>query len=439
MSLKNNSAPLTIRQKAKHSTLPDNLPKDYDLYCPAIWKQVHMNTRGNIFPCCEWTSMTPTLETELPQLSSYGPEGTDVLQEARETIINGKIPKGCLTCKTNESKGIKSHRQDLIGVLGTVNKNYVKDNLVDSGSIEYLDIRLGNTCNFMCNFCNPNNSHLIGKEWIADKSGPSPKNIAKQFLFREDVKKTLSKTISDHPTKEEFVESIHRYRNLKIVKLGGGEPFFQKKQTFRIIEKIPYKEKVKLRILTNCSVYDEEILQITNNFREVSLALSIDATGRTLEISRWKSNWKSIQENVRKLKKWREYCNSNLKLSLIPAMSVYTILDLPNLLEFATEQEIPTNVGFVQDPESQMINLIREKYLIKLKEKIQKRVAQGKIRKDLIDLDNIYSQLDYAILNNGIEKNTIKTFWYYQKYFERNRKYKLEKELPELFNKIKKI
>ena len=120
-------------------------------------------------------------------------------------------------------------------------------------------------------------------------------------------------------------------------------------------------------------------------------------------------------------------------------MSVYTILDLPNLLEFATEQEIPTNVGFVQDPESQMINLIREKYLIKLKEKIQKRVAQGKIRKDLIDLDNIYSQLDYAILNNGIEKNTIKTFWYYQKYFERNRNYKLEKELPELFNKIKKI
>ena len=57
----------------------------------------------------------------------------------------------------------------------------------------------------------------------------------------------------------------------------------------------------------------------------------------------------------------------NLKLSLIPAMSVYTILDLPNLLEFATEQEIPTNVGFVQEPKSQMINLIRGKYLIKLK------------------------------------------------------------------------
>ena len=130
-------------------------------------------------------------------------------------------------------------------------------------------------------------------------------------------------------------------------------------------------------------MYDEEILQVTNYFREVNLALSIDATGRTLEISRWKSNWKTIQENIRKLKKWREHRNGNLKLSLIPTMSVYTILDLPNLLEFATEQEIPTNVGFVQDPESQMINLIREKYLIKLKEKIQKRVAQGKIRKDL--------------------------------------------------------
>jgi len=424
MSLKNN---------------PDNLPKDYDLYCPAIWKQVFMNTRGSIFPCCEWTNITPTIKTKLPHLSSHGPECTDVLQEARETVMNGKIPKGCLTCKIDESKGVKSHRQTLIDVLGAVDKKHIKDNLVDAESIEYLDIRLGNTCNFMCNFCSPHNSHLIGKEWIADKNGPLPKDIAKQFLHRDSVKYTLSKTISDHPTKENFIESIHRYPNLRLVKIGGGEPFFQKKQTFRIIEKIPYKEKVELRILTNCSVYDEEILQITNNFREVHLALSIDATGRTLEISRWKSNWKSIQENIRKLKKWREHCNGNLKLSLIPAISVYTILDLPNLLEFATEQEIPTNVGFVQDPESQMINLIRGKYLIKLKGKIHKKVVQGKIRKDLVDLDSIYGQLDYATLNNGIEKNIIETFWYYQKYFERNRKYSLKEELPELYSSIKTV
>lgn len=417
MSLKNN---------------PDNLPKDYDLYCPAIWKQVFMNTRGSIFPCCEWTNRTPTIKTKLPHLSSH-------LQEARETVMNGKIPKGCLTCKIDESKGVKSHRQTLIDVLGAVDKKHIKDNLVDAESIEYLDIRLGNTCNFMCNFCSPHNSHLIGKEWIADKNGPLPKDIANQFLHRDSVKYTLSKTISDHPTKENFIESIHRYPNLRLVKIGGGEPFFQKKQTFRIIEKIPYKEKVELRILTNCSVYDEEILQITNNFREVHLALSIDATGRTLEISRWKSNWKSIQENIRKLKKWREHRNGNLKLSLIPTMSVYTILDLPNLLEFATEQEIPTNVGFVQDPESQMINLIRGKYLIKLKEKIHKKVVQGKIRKDLVDLDSIYGQLDYATLNNGIEKNIIETFWYYQKYFERNRKYSLKEELPELYSSIKTV
>jgi hypothetical protein len=86
-----------------------------------------------------------------------------------------------------------------------------------------------------------------------------------------------------------------------------------------------------------------------------------------------------------------------------------------------------------------MVNLIREEHLIKLKEKLQQRVVQGKIRKDLVNLDIIYSQLDNAILNNRIEKNVIKTFWYYQKYFESNRKYKLEEELPELFDKVKKI
>ena len=50
------------------------------------------------------------------------------------------------------------------------------------------------------------------------------------------------------------------------------------------------------------------------------------------------------------------------------------------------------------------------------------------------DKNPMYSSVDDTKL-----KNVIKTFWYYQKYFERNRKYKLEKELPELFDKIKKI
>ena len=31
-------------------------------------------------------------------------------------------------------------------------------------SIEKVDIRLGNVCNFACNFCNANNSHTIAKE-----------------------------------------------------------------------------------------------------------------------------------------------------------------------------------------------------------------------------------------------------------------------------------
>ena len=42
-------------------------------------------------------------------------------------------------------------------------------------------------------------------------------------------------------------------------------------------------------------------------------------------------------------------------------------------------------------------------------------------------------------MNNNGKKNVIKTFWYYQKYFERNRKYSLEEELPELYSSIKTV
>lgn len=427
------------RENAINSKLPSKLPDDYDLYCPAIWKQIHLNTRGRIMPCCMWTDLTPWFDQSPSHIDSHGPEGSSILKNARRNVLEGKIPQGCLSCKTDESHGSKSYRQDLIDLLGPVDKDKIKNTFVDAESVEYLDIRLGNTCNFMCNFCSTHNSHLIGKEYLADKGAPRPQDVTPQYLQKDLVRKTLSKTISDHPAKEEFISLIHRYRNLKMVELAGGEPFYMKKQTLKILELIPYKERVKLKILTNCSLYDESILEITNHFNKVQLGLSVDATGRALEISRWKSDWKSVQSNIRKFKRWSDGCKGDFSLSLIPAISVYTIMDLPNLLEFGTEQEIWTNVSFVQDPASQMINMLEGSVLAKVKEQIQEKNAMGKIQSRFANLDTIYQKLDQNISKNKIQKNTIKTFWYYQNYFERNRKYKLKLELPQLYEKIKTV
>ena len=428
---KNKYALQTTKQKAINSTLSNQIPNGYDLYCPAIWKQLHLNTKGDVFPCCEWTDIYPFGVKNLTK-------DTRILQ-SRNDVINGKIPKGCFKCVTNESNNLRSHRQDLIDMLGIVDKEYVSKDKLDAGAIEYIDLRMGNTCNFMCNFCSPNNSHLIGKEYLAVKNFVIHDNVVRNFPLKERLKDSVSKTINDDITKQEFLSLIPSLTNLKVIKLGGGEPFFQKKQLLDIIQKIPHKEKVTLRIITNCSVYDEEILQASNPFKEVSLALSVDATKRALEISRWKSNWTSIKENIDKFQKWKAYRNDRLSLSLIPTMSVYTILDLANLLEFASKQKIYTSVSFVSDPETKQINLINQKYLIKLKEKIQKQIVNGLIEKQSFNMDSVMAQLDHHILNNETSKNIIRSFWHYQKYFEANRNYRLEKELPDVFRKIKKI
>ena len=415
------------------------LPNDYDGYCPAIWKQIHMNTRGKILPCCMWTDISPWQDPHPPALTQQGPEGAKELQVARNEVNHGLIPKQCLSCVTDESHGVKSYRQDLIELLGPIDRDKIKQKLVDADAIEYLDIRLGNTCNYMCNFCSTHNSHLIAKEWIADKGSYRPAEVTAQALPKAMVQKNLHKTVSDHPTKEEFINLLHRYRNLKFVELAGGEPFYMKKQTIKILETIPYKERVSLKMLTNCSLYDESILELTNHFHKLQLGLSVDATGRTLEIARWKSNWRLIQNNIRKFKRWSIGCKGSFNLTLIPAVSVYTIMDLPNLLEFGSDNEIWTNVSFVQDPASQKINMLKAPILAKVKEQIQTKVTQGKINKKLANLDTIYDKLEYNIRNNKIKKNTVKTFWWHQKYFERNRNYKLKNELPELYKLIKTV
>ena len=57
----------------------------------------------------------------------------------------------------------------------------------------------------------------------------------------------------------------------------------------------------------------------------------------------------------------------------------------------------------------------------------------------LLEHREVLEQLNFYIEKNYVNPNTIKEFWQWQEFFEKNRNYSLKKELPELFDKIKKI
>ena len=137
------------------------LPKNNynNFYCPAIWKQVHLSTTGEILPCCVYKN---DQEPEFIKDSNPEVHNSDIFINDRKKILEKKVPKGCIYCVKQEAQNIKSHREHLIDKLTPI-RFFAEDNSlqVPPEYIEYLDVRLGNTCNFMCNFGFKQNSLII--------------------------------------------------------------------------------------------------------------------------------------------------------------------------------------------------------------------------------------------------------------------------------------
>ena len=441
--------------------LPENkkleLPKDYQGYCPALWKEVYVNTRGDIGPCCVWQDVNWSgygwkEDEPLPPRGSGWKEennntktigsalqNTRYLQRQRQTVLNKKIPKGCAYCVKQEEMGISSQRKQLIEKLGPLDDKILESTEVSDDEIEYLDIRPGNTCNYMCNFCGPQASHLIGKEWQkSDALGETDfGNIEnKETPWHYKVKKSL--TFNSSQVKMEFVDSFSKYKNLKFVHVAGGEPFHMKKELRQIIDCIPNKDKVTMRVITNLSLYDDAIMESLSEFKKIHFLLSVDGVGRAIEISRWKSDWNNIQSNIKKYIAYGRRHNQ-FKTHMVPAISVYTLLTLPRLLQYGHDNKIEADVLFVQDPIQQRINLLPTHVLQNIKDKIEHLYLTGDITERFCNYKEIIQQLTYYIENNKIKNETIESFWHWQSYWEKNRNYSLKEELPELYPLIKTV
>lgn len=398
-------------------------------YCPALYKSVFItaNARdGRINPCCvyeDWQPGHEDLKEKSKQIATPL-HNSILLKDDRMTVAEGKIPKGCRWCVKEEakSKGHYSYRRDMIAKWGEVPEEWINtDGSVSDLAVEKLDIRLGNVCNLMCQFCGGHNSHLIAKE-------AGEKQILRRVVDNPDIFDSI-------------IDGIKRYENLKEINFAGGEPLFMKKELLIILDKLKHKRKKEMAVkfISNATIYDREILEKLEPFKKIVFDFSVDATGRSLEIARWGSSWKDTQMVMTQYLRWQDTINQRgkkINCSLVPTLSVFTILDCPQLFEWMTEMQLETEcVTFMEQPSEQQINMLPIDVLQELKQKL---LDNTRINRSLINFDDVIVGIDEAIKNNDVSRETIDKFWKWNSYAEEKRNYKLQEELPELYSKLKK-
>jgi hypothetical protein len=179
-----------------------------------------------------------------------------------------------------------------------------------------------------------------------------------------------------------YVENFKRvaentdYSKLKILKIGGGEPFYSD-NVYWFIKHLESKvnlNNIDLWINTNASIIPKDNMwQLIKNFKSIHLDMSIDAVGEYHEYVRYGSKWSDVLSFIDFVKNNKE---DNMFLRV---HSVYSILNFnlyTNVLDFFVENDIEFTCTVLQYPKYLSVLNVPRKYrlfhLIKKYDKMEK-------------------------------------------------------------------
>jgi organic radical activating enzyme len=263
-------------------------------------------------------------------------------------MLKGEIPASCKACFDEESQGMLSKR-----VWETA--TWMKDEGVDieeliaqtneDGTVpeklQYLDLRLGHTCNIKCVMCSPHDS----SKWVADHKKLIP------VLQDPEVKRQMQWDRKEFNNKwhekESFWEELYaQIPNLKQVYFAGGEPLMIKEHKMFIKEIIRqgYQHNVLLRYNSNGILVDEELIELWSKFRKVKFAVSVDASFERDDYIRFPTKFADVERTLHML----DNTPDNIHISMATAVQIFNIKHMPDFIKWKINSNFKKmNVGLV--------------------------------------------------------------------------------------------
>ena len=275
------------------------------MYCPRLEHFVRLNIDGTVGRCGHMTSIKG-----FPSLTKL--DNSQWLKRVQLDMVLDDWPKECIRCKqmeeiTGESirtKSIERHK-----ILHPLKNNY----LVVGGVLD-------NVCNSACQTCNAK---------LSTKIGSLEKNYIKTNNFATFFKLPQNRILE--------------------VDVNGGEPTASKNYK-KLLANLPRKTKI-VRMNTNGSRMIDEIITLLKKKIMVIVTISFDGIDNVHDYVRWPIKWEKFTKTVEKYKKLQEQYKL-LKLDFWTTVSCLNIGDLPNIIEYAKNKNIPHAWAFLNTPDA---------------------------------------------------------------------------------------
>ena len=356
------------------------------IYCPSMWKSVHVDTDGYLTPCCLFIHREDK-KSKLVNIQHAETILQEEFQEYRDQLSNGIWPSGCNQCKFAEEEGRDSKRLQDMWML----HNGTMQTPPEDVSLEYLQLKTGRLCNLRCTICTPACSTAISTELL---------RIGKLDRYTYD---RLNEEIAWSYDVEQYKKLNPGETGYFRIDIAGGEPLLNKTH-FEWLDQLPNPEKTILLYNTNGTQRpSRKEIDIWKKFKGIILSFSIDSYGDKFEKLRVGAKWDQVLDNLKYCQEEiisKEFDLNTSNVSVVMTVSKMNVRDAITLYKILNQyvrfnNSNPLNFNYLYYPDNMACHNMSRKELEEVialyDAEIPSLPKEGKMRKQCIDLRNSLS------------------------------------------------
>jgi hypothetical protein len=303
------------------------------LFCLAPWVHSYVDMRGSRALCCEAGTIDDSKDLSLNEVWNG-----EVFKNARVRMLNGSAPSEycsiCLDQPNSSSKPLENFEK--FRHLESSLTSQTKEDGTFTGRPVFYDYRISNECNLSCRMCSEFASSKIERGVRNSSSTP------KQVIVELDEIKTKNTELFI----PELKEAISK-KEVTELYFASGEAVLQKNFWEIIDHCIDQDVANQIGIIhhTNLALPLRKIQKHffkLSKFKIVTLWISIDGAGDSVEFIRDGLKWNRFIQNL-------EFVKNISNASFSITLTTPTLLNFKSFLNFLTHYKIPYDVTICHD------------------------------------------------------------------------------------------
>lgn len=303
--------------------------------CILPWLHMFPQPHGAVLPCCVADHRNPVGNMKTQTLSEVW--SSVKMVTIREDMLAGRENSSCSRCYRSEDRGGRSLRQEMNAKFSQHLPLAV--DAQPAFQLRHLDIRFNNLCNLKCRSC----GEYASTSWHQDAVAlgrPVPDMV---LVYPGKTQDDLLDQLMEHL---DTVESIN---------FAGGEPLMMPDH-YKFLDKLIELGRTDVQLtyftnLTHLGIGQSSVFDYWEHFPNVTVAVSLDGSGRRGELIRKGLKWDELVANFLELKKHIP-ANKNPALCTLSVLNGFHVVDFhKELIDLGLIEPGMLRMNLVLDPD----------------------------------------------------------------------------------------